>query len=176
MLLILVESKELDTPILNFKILFNTVCCSNTPLIIAQSQSSTSSKWLYLITQCVNDNEFFSGDKWFIAASLVEVQPSKISDSLKHPYWLQAMKSEVDAFEQNRMWTLTIVPLGKKPLGCKWVYKIKWMSDGSMEGYKALLIILRNTQVEGLYYHETFAPVAKLVIIRTLLTIVVAKN
>ena len=47
------------------------------------------------------------------------------------------MKTEIDALQNNQ--TLSIVPLppGKQPIGCKWVYKVKFKADGSIERYKA---------------------------------------
>jgi len=67
------------------------------------------------------------------------------------------------------------LPSGKKAVGCKWVYKIKYHSDGTMERYKTLLVILGNHQVEGIDYTETFAPVAKMVTVRTFLAIAAAQ-
>ncbi|KAI5338055.1 hypothetical protein L3X38_017326 [Prunus dulcis] len=47
------------------------------------------------------------------------------------------MQLELQALESNKTWTLTSLPTGKTPIGCKWVYKIKRHSDGSIERYKA---------------------------------------
>ena len=68
------------------------------------------------------------------------------------------------------------MPSGKKAVGCKWVYKIKYHSDGTMERYKTLLVILGNHQVEGIDYTETFAPVAKMVTVRTFLVFAASQN
>lgn len=67
-------------------------------------------------------------------------------------------------------------PHGKKSLGCKWVFKIKRKTDGSMEQYKAHLVVKGFIEVEGLDFHETFAPVAKLLSVRVLLTVALHKN
>ncbi|BBN69521.1 RING/U-box superfamily protein, partial [Prunus dulcis] len=86
------------------------------------------------------------------------------------------MTAEITALEQNNTWTLTSLPHGHKPIGCKWVYKIKHRSDGTIERYKARLVAKGYTQQEGLDYHETFSPTAKLVTVRCLLAIAAARH
>jgi len=76
----------------------------------------------------------------------------------------------------NQTWTLTLLPAGQKPIGCKWVYKIKYNSDGSVDRYKARPVAKGYSQIEGVDYSETFSPTAKLTTLRCLLTIAAAKN
>jgi hypothetical protein len=85
------------------------------------------------------------------------------------------MQAELNALEDNNTWVLTKLPAGKKAIGCKWVYKIKLKSDGSIERHKARLVAKGYTQCEGLDYHETFSPVAKLTT-RCLLAVAASKN
>ena len=59
------------------------------------------------------------------------------------------MTKEISALEDNHTWEFTYLPPGKRALGCKWVYKIKYHADGTIERYKARLVVLGNTQVEG---------------------------
>ena len=56
-------------------------------------------------------------------------------------------------------------------VGCKWIYKIKTRSDGSIEHYKALLVAKGFTQEYGIDYEETFALVARISSIRAFLVV-----
>ncbi|XP_075475807.1 uncharacterized protein LOC142512623 [Primulina tabacum] len=92
------------------------------------------------------------------------------------PKWQKAMDAELSALDQNRTWTLTPLPFGHRPIGCKWVYKIKYNSDGTVERYKARLVAKGFTQREGIDYKETFAHVAKLATVRCLLAVAAVRN
>lgn len=86
------------------------------------------------------------------------------------------MQSELQALSDNHTWSLTSLPAGKKPIGCRWVYKVKLKSDGSVERYKARLVAKGFTQMEGVDYHDTFSPTAKMPTIRCLLALAAARN
>ena len=86
------------------------------------------------------------------------------------------MAAETAALEANNTWTLTHLPTGKKPIGCKWVYKIKYRADGSIKRYKARLVANRFTQKEGVDYFETFSPVAQMASAKVLLVVAAIKG
>jgi hypothetical protein len=73
--------------------------------------------------------------------------------------WLEAMEDEMKSMSSNDVWDLVEIPKGAKPVGCKWVYKIKRDSRGNIEKYKARLMAKGYTQIEGVDYNETFSPV-----------------
>lgn len=64
------------------------------------------------------------------------------------------------------------MPSGRKIIDNKWVFRIKRDQDGNIDKYKACFVIKECSQRKGLDYHETYAPVARLTTIRTLLSIV----
>lgn len=67
------------------------------------------------------------------------------------------MNAKLKVLEDNRTWTVTVLPQGKRAVRCKYVYKIKLKSDGTVEWPKAKLVA--NTQREGFDCQETFSPV-----------------
>lgn len=86
------------------------------------------------------------------------------------------MHTELDALQQNNTWSMVPLPFGHQPIGCKWVYKIKYKSDGTIECYKAHIVAKGYTQVEGINYQETFSPIAKLTTLHCLLTVAAARH
>ncbi|CAL8990730.1 unnamed protein product [Prunus brigantina] len=112
----------------------------------------------------------------FITNLSRSVEPSTYAAAASNPNWRQAMSSELDALESNSTWTLTPLPAGKHPIGCRWVYKIKHNFDGSIEWYKACLVAEGYTQIEGVDFHVTFSPIAKMIIVCCLLPIVAAHS
>lgn len=64
----------------------------------------------------------------------------------------------------------------KKPIGCKWVYKVKFEGDGTLERYKERLVAKGYNKMEGLDYQDTFLPFVKMVTVRSVLSIVAASH
>ena len=86
------------------------------------------------------------------------------------------MVEEIKALEEDQTWVVVDLPPDKKPISCKWVYRVKYNSDGSLQRYKARLVIRGDRQVEGFDYTETFAPVEKIISVRCFLVVAVAKG
>ncbi|KAL2543082.1 cysteine-rich RLK (RECEPTOR-like protein kinase) 8 [Abeliophyllum distichum] len=98
-------------------------------------------------------------------------EPATYEAACQDPKWVAAMNDEIRALEENNTWSLVSLPPGHHLIGCKWVFKVKFYSDGTVERYKARLVAKGFTQREGIDYNETFAPVAKLTTVRCLLAI-----
>ena len=64
------------------------------------------------------------------------------------------MKEDLDALSKNNTWDLVTLSPGKFVVGCKWIYKIKTHSDGSIEQYKARFVIKGFTQEYKIDYEE----------------------
>jgi len=86
------------------------------------------------------------------------------------------MEAELEALSTNNTWQLVPLPPGKKPIGCRWVYKIKHNNDDTIDHYKTRLVAKGYTQLEGLDFLDTFAHVAKLTTLRLLLALATTNN
>jgi transposase InsO family protein len=103
--------------------------------------------------------------------ALMSCQPTSFKEAAKEPHWVQAMNQEIDSIEKNKTWDLVDLPTHKKSIGVKWVYKTKLNEKGQIEKHKARLVAKGFSQQPGTDYGETFAPVARLDTVRTLLAI-----
>ncbi|MGG6712872.1 UNVERIFIED_CONTAM: hypothetical protein ITH36_24955, partial [Salmonella enterica subsp. enterica serovar Weltevreden] len=70
---------------------------------------------------------------------------------------------------ENNTWILSDLPRGCKPLGWKWIFKIKMRIDGSVERFKPRLVIQGFRQKEAIDFFDTYAPVARISTIRLLI-------
>ena len=100
-------------------------------------------------------------------------EPIGLQDAMRRPEWDKwkvAVDDEYNSLLENGTWSLVECPAGRKLITNKWVFKLKSMPDGSTK-YKARLVARGFTQVEGVDYKETFAPVVRYTSLRLLLAI-----
>eukprot|EP00253_Pinus_taeda_P027099 PITA_27099 len=81
------------------------------------------------------------------------------------------MNEEIGAIEKSKTWELVDLPEGKDAIGVKWVYKTKSNAEGKIDRHKARLVVKGYKQQQGRDYDETFAPVARMETVRTVLSI-----
>ena len=101
---------------------------------------------------------------------LFNEEPSSYSSAAKQKEWREAMKEEISAILKNETWTV-VKPLSDiKPIGVKWVFRVK-DSKGRILRYKARLVVKGYAQKEGIDYSEVFSRVARMESIRILIAI-----
>jgi hypothetical protein len=103
-------------------------------------------------------------------------EPESYAEVPEDANWRAAMEEEMHALAENATWEMVEAPAGVKPIGCKWVYKIKYNSNGTINRYKARLVAKGYAQKHGIDYDETFAPVAKMTTVCGLLAVAAAKG
>lgn len=86
------------------------------------------------------------------------------------------MQVELDALWANNTWIITDLPLGRKAMSSKWVYKVKLNSYGTLERHKARLVIRGNNQKFGIDYTETFSPIVKMATIISLISLAASRK
>ena len=99
------------------------------------------------------------------------IEPKNINEALLDESWTNAMQEELEQFSRNDVWTLVPRPSHVNVIGTKWIFKNKSDEFGTIVRNKARLVAQGYTQIEGVDFDETFAPVARLESIRLLLAI-----
>ncbi|MCO5612936.1 hypothetical protein L7F22_067209 [Adiantum nelumboides] len=112
----------------------------------------------------------------YMAKIVQDKEPTCFDEAIGNMKWEQAMDEEMAALDVNETWELVLLPEGKKSIGCKWVYKVKHNADGSISRYKARLVAKGYAQTYGIDYEETFNPVAKMAIVRTVIAVAASKG
>jgi hypothetical protein len=85
--------------------------------------------------------------------------------------WREAMVEEYDSIVRNDIWEAVPGPVGKSVVTSRWLYKTKFVADGSIDKHKAHFVARGFSQIEGVDYDETFAPVARYTSIRNIIAI-----
>ncbi|KAH9723193.1 retrovirus-related pol polyprotein from transposon RE1 [Citrus sinensis] len=104
------------------------------------------------------------------------LEPSTVDEALSDSKWKAAMQLEFDALTRNNTWTLVPMTSQHKLVGCKWVFRTKYNTDGTVSKHKARLVAKGFHQTAGVDYKETFSPVVKSSTVRTILSLAVMKG
>lgn len=113
---------------------------------------------------------------------MAEVEPSDprtYDEALNSPQrneWIAAMEEELSSLHKMRTWTLVPRTAEIKAVKSKWVFRIKRNASGHIDKYKARLVAVGCSQVQGIDFFETFSPVVKLTSMRTLLALGLERN
>ncbi|GJY26759.1 ribonuclease H-like domain-containing protein [Tanacetum coccineum] len=86
------------------------------------------------------------------------LEPKSYFEASKYSHWTDAMNQEIDALLRTGTWELVDLPEGRKVIGCKWIYKIKFRSSGEIDRYKVDLLIKVLAKGYELNYEEAFSP------------------
>lgn len=103
-----------------------------------------------------------------------KVEPTSVTQAIKDQKWRQAMSAEFNALVHNGTWELVPSSTAQNIVGCKWIFRIKRLPDGSVDRYKARLVAKGFHQRPGVDYNDTFSPVIKHVTVRLVLPIAVS--
>ncbi|KAI5341991.1 hypothetical protein L3X38_009866 [Prunus dulcis] len=104
------------------------------------------------------------------------IEPESFEEAAKDDSWKKAMKAKITMIEKNNTWELVNRPFDKPIIGVRWIYKTKLNLDGSVQKNKAWLVAKGYSHKPGIDFNETFAPVARLDTVRTLVAVAAQRN
>nr|GEW09257.1 ribonuclease H-like domain-containing protein [Tanacetum cinerariifolium] len=97
-------------------------------------------------------------------------------EAFNDPNWRNAMFDEYNALIKNKTWTSVPRPEGANIVRCMWLFRHKFLADGTLSRYKARLVANGSTQVKGVDVDETFSPVVKSGTIRIVLSLAISRH
>jgi len=86
------------------------------------------------------------------------------------------MKAEIDALKANKTWSIIDLPLGKTPIGCKWVYKLEFNQMVILKATKHALLLRDILKLKEIDYHDTYSTIVKMIIVHLHIAVTIAKN
>ena len=136
----------------------------------------------YVIDSAVLHNsdvipEIFSA--FNISALKGENIPQSVKEALKSvhsPKWKDAIQTEYDQLMKNHTWDVVEAPIGRKIVDSRWVFAKKLNPDGSVRRFKARFVAKGFSQVHGLDYTDTYAPVIGMISLRMVLSLATSKG
>jgi hypothetical protein len=107
----------------------------------------------------------------FALSLTADDEPVSYQQASQRECWAKAMNAELEALKQNKTWIFVDAPPHVKPIGSRWVYKVKHKADGTTERYKARLAAKGYNHIKGIDFFETFSLVAKITTVITLIAL-----
>ncbi|KAL5567379.1 hypothetical protein UlMin_030543 [Ulmus minor] len=104
------------------------------------------------------------------------IEPTTVTKAIKDPKWRHVMSDEYDALVRNGTWELVPPTLSQNIVRCKWIFRIKRNSDGSIDRFKAHSVAKGFHQRPGVDYLDTFSPIVKPTTVRVILSLVVSRG
>ena len=143
---------------------------SSTPVTTTHSTPTAPPAPNTIITRAKN-NIYKPITKLNLAVALQPTEPKSVKHALSDPAWHAAMQAQYKALLDNGTWELVPPSSAQNLVGCKWVFRVKYTKDRTVERLKARLVAKGFHQRPGLDYSETFSPVIKQSTVRLLLTL-----
>ena len=104
------------------------------------------------------------------------IEPKNVKEALLDEYWVKTMQKELEQFVRNDVWSLVPRPENTNVIGTKWIFKNKSDASRNITRNKARLVSQGYTQIKGINFDETFAPIARIESIRLLLAVTCLLN
>jgi hypothetical protein len=130
--------------------------CQTMFAISKESANQASSGILYPINHFHSLSNVFDSQQKFVLAITNASEPSSYKEASNQDCWVKVVESELNALKHNKTWIFVDKPPNIKPIGSKWVYKVKHKADNTIERYKARLVAKGYNQVKGLDLFDTF--------------------
>jgi hypothetical protein len=101
----------------------------------------------------------------------IKDEPTTFTEAERHQLWRRAMLEEINSIKSNKTWRRVLLPPGHRPIGLKWVYKLKKNVVSNVVKHKERLVAKGYVQQQGVYFNEVFAHVARIESVRLLLAL-----
>lgn len=138
--------------------------------------TTSTSSCNYPIASVVNYNNISTLYSRVLSSYSIHHEPQSFKEASLDPRWVEAIQLEIAALEEKKTWTVVDLPPNKSPIGCKWIFKIKYKASGEVERFKARLVVKGFSQNEGIDYTDSFSPVAKMVIVRLVIALATSRH
>lgn len=109
-------------------------------------------KYKYGVERTINYSSLNIENKRFVSNLNKTIEPKNYEEASLDPNLIKTMNDETEALYYNYTRTITILPKNYKPIGCKWVCKIKYKPSGEVERYNARLVAKDYNLREGVDY------------------------